>query len=296
DFEEINLEPDTFWNGIDQSGGFTSGAAFFPNFYNPAFGGFWDSGWAISNKTDGTTSGAVNLYSAKPASGFNSATYVVGKQNAVIRLDASAMGQTIAGVYLTNGTYAHNSMRDGDQFAKKFGGDDGDDADFFKLTIQKYLDGELGEEQVEFYLADYRFTDNSQDYIVDSWEFVDLTSLGSVDSLLFVMSSSDVGVYGINTPLFFCLDDLTFSQSTSVQNPTALDLKLYPNPVSETLYIDGEEHRGDLQIFNQQGQVIYYQSEASGSQQIEVGHLPKGLYFVRWQKSDQVYQGRFVRS
>ena len=48
-------------------------------------------------------------------------------------------------------------------------------------------------------LADYRFEDNSQDYIVDTWEFIDVsaTSLNAADTIAFVLSSSDVGVrYG----------------------------------------------------------------------------------------------------
>jgi hypothetical protein len=37
------------------------------------------------------------------------------------------------GVYVTNTTYAYNSMRDGDMFAKKFGGPTGNDPDWYKL-------------------------------------------------------------------------------------------------------------------------------------------------------------------
>ena len=54
-----------------------------------------------------------------------------------------------------------------------------------------------------FFLADFRFDDDSEDYVVNKWEFVDLTDLGIVKRLEFELSSSDAG-----TPLYFCLDNL----------------------------------------------------------------------------------------
>ncbi len=196
-------------DGRDGSGGFDQGQAFFPNTYNPDFGGFWSSGWALSGRTDSVTSGFTNLLSAITGRGFgNSLQYAVGQQNAVVQLQGPARGATVQGLYVTNTTYAHNSMRDGDDFAKPFGGPDGTDPDFFRLTVRKFLNGQLGKDSVEVYLADYRFENDSLDFILDDWAFLDLQSLGPADSLLFTLASSDVGEFGINTPLFFALDNL----------------------------------------------------------------------------------------
>jgi hypothetical protein len=99
-------------------------------------------------------------------------------------------------------------MRNGDAFAKKFGGVTGDDPDWFKLTIIG-LDGvgaQIG--SVEFYLADFRFADNGQDYIVEDWTFVDLSSLGAVRGLDFALESSDTAFGFLNTPSYFALDDI----------------------------------------------------------------------------------------
>jgi hypothetical protein len=115
---------------------------------------------------------------------------------------------TISGAYFTNTTYAYLSMLEGDSFAKQFGGVTGDDEDYFKLII-KGID-EMGEYTgtVDFYLADFRFEDNSLDYIVDEWTWVDLTSLGDVIGLEFSLESSDAGDWGMNTPAYFAMDDL----------------------------------------------------------------------------------------
>ncbi|MCK4822507.1 DUF4465 domain-containing protein, partial [bacterium] len=63
---------------------------------------------------------------------------------------------------------------------------------------------------IDFYLADYRFTDNSLDYIVKGWTWLDLSGFGNdVIGLQFALSSSDVGQWGMNTPAYFALDDVT---------------------------------------------------------------------------------------
>ena len=186
DFEDLDVPQDSFLNGVDQSGGFQSGQHFFPNVYSTDFGGYWKSGWALSTMQDSITSGPGNQYSAKPSSGaLGSTTYAVGQQGTIIYYNDSDFWQQPLSIWVTNSTYAYNSMRDGDMFAKKFGGPTGDDPDFFLLQIFKYKNGVLGPEHLEVYLADYRSNDQEEDYILDEWVEVDLSSLGPADSLLF---------------------------------------------------------------------------------------------------------------
>src|SRR3954468_17857572 len=174
-FENLTLAPGSYWNGSAKPKGtsFTSGDAIFPNYYD----GYWSSGWAYSNTTDSSTSGYTNMYSAVTAKGFNgSANYAIGTNGSVIKLNVIPEGQKAKGVYVTNGTYAALSMRDGDGvggFARRFGDTTminsgkphGDVKDWFKLTIKGYKSGTLKTDSVDFYLADYRFDDNSKDYI-----------------------------------------------------------------------------------------------------------------------------------
>ncbi|MFH1719547.1 MAG: DUF4465 domain-containing protein, partial [Planctomycetota bacterium] len=117
--------------------------------------------------------------------------------------------QVVGGLYVTNGNYAYYSMLNGDAFSKKFGGNSGDDPDWFMLTITgKDVDGVVSG-TADFYLADYRAAESADDYIVDTWRYVDLTSLGKVKNLEFTLSSSDVGDWGMNTPASFALDTIT---------------------------------------------------------------------------------------
>ena len=126
----------------------------------------------------------------------------------IVSLTGSTEGHTVSGAYFTNTTYAYLSMRDGDGIAKKFGGVSGNDPDWFKLSITGIDNSDEYTATLDFYLADFRFADNSQDYIIDSWAWVDLTSLGNVVGIEFVVTSSDVGDYGMNTPAYFAIDNL----------------------------------------------------------------------------------------
>jgi hypothetical protein len=112
-------------------------------------------------------------------------------------------------------------MKNGDSFAKKFGGPTGNDPDFFLLTVQGFGAGGAPTETVNFYLADYRFTNTSLDYIVSGWRTVDLTTLGAATRLTFGLSSLDTGPFGMNTPAYFALNNLTV---TPVPEPGALAL------------------------------------------------------------------------
>ena len=286
-FEENDLPTNSFLNGSDGEAGYQSGQAFYPTNYNPNFGGFWQSGWAMSTVRDSSTSGFGNLYGVKAFSGVTSFTYAVGQQSAKIHLAENAAGKVVFGFYITNTTYAYNSMRDGDDFAKQFGGEDGTDPDFFKVDIQKYSNGQLAPQTVEFYLADFRSDDSNEDYIVKDWQWVDLTSLGNVDSLQFTLSSTDVGDNGINTPLFFAIDNLKLTDAISTSNEKfALNkerIKFYPNPTINAITIDLEEREivGTIQIFDGLGRSLIQQSFETKKPRIDVSRLEVGTYILQ---------------
>ncbi len=211
DFSNLSLPPEYYWNGSDQSGGFASGGAYFSNKYHADWGSW--NGWAYSNVSDNATQGWINQYSAITGAGMPSGqtqipiyaiTYV--DQESVIRFQEPSAHE-VKGVFITNSTFAALSMKYGDAFAKKFGGVDGNDPDWFKLSMWGMKDDEPTE-TIEFLLADYRFEDNSENYIIQTWQWVELSTLGKVDSLLFTLSSSDMGDWGMNTPAYFALDHL----------------------------------------------------------------------------------------
>jgi len=219
DFEEFagpphSLAAQSYYNGADEAGGFDSSGAHFSNSFTDWGGGFtsW-AGWAVSNVVDTTTPGYVNQYAAWPGSGAGgSALYGVAYASVFDPLPAITLpaGAQVQSLQVTNTTYAGLAMRNGEYPAKKFGGDSGTDPDWFKLTITGLDAASVPIGTVDFYLADYRAANSADDYIVDAWTTVDLSSLAAARTLQFSMSSSDVGTFGINTPTYVAIDNLTF--------------------------------------------------------------------------------------
>lgn len=198
-----------FTTGVGNSGSFAN--TFSEKYDAPDGGGSLEytswSGWAYSRTTDTTTPGFGNQYSAIAGSGAGgSSVYGVSYTDTSVVFNES-FDFAGRGIFVTNTTYAYYSMLNGDTFAKQFGGATGTDEDFFTLTVEGYLEGgSTG--TVDFFLADYRSANPGDDYIVSDWRFVNLGSLGVVDTLMFNLSSSDNGIFGMNTPDYFAIDNI----------------------------------------------------------------------------------------
>lgn len=283
DFEIFSLTSNQFLNGNDNSGGFQVDNAFLFNEYNASFDAW--SGWAISNVTDNLSPGYANQYASMAGSGYNNSSnyavsYVSGASH--IRLDASAAGGVVEGFYVNNNAFAYYSMKDGDAFAKKFGGPSGNDPDFFLLSIRKYLNGQLYPQTIEVYLADFRFANNAQDYIISEWTYVDLQSLGNVDSLEFTLSSSDVGSFGMNTPAYFCLDEFTTKNEVTAISDLSLDksqVSLYPSFVQRDIHISNKTNSNlELTLIDALGNVLVKRNISAGSSNLNLEFLSSGYY------------------
>lgn len=293
DFENLTLNTNSYWDGSDMSGNhnnkqftstFISGDANYVNVFDTTYGaayGYWLGGFAYSNMTDSVTSGSANRFSSRAGSGANSSSnYIVSQNNSTIVLTGAAANNNVNGLYVANSTYAANSMRDGDSFAKQFGGVSGNDPDWFLLTIKGYNSGNLTNDSVNFYLADYRFTNNSQDYIVKDWQWVDLSSLGNIDSVYFMLTSSDTGSFGMNTPGIFCIDNFNDQSVGVAMTINKNEFKLYPNPASTFINVEIEKNK-EAVIFDVAGKVITRKSLLKGKNRISIDHLKPNIYFVR---------------
>lgn len=295
DFENLTLPAESYWNGSSGGNGFQSGDAFFPtDYYTPW--AFWQGGSAYSNATDSVTAGFGNLYGVRAGSGFGgSDNFAVVQNDAVVRLLEGAV--SVLGFYVTNGTYAARSMELGDDFGKQFGSplnaagvEDGTNGeDWFLLAISGHKDGNPTVASVEFYLADFRSANDENDFIVTDWQWVDISILGEVDSINFALSSSDVGDFGMNTPAFFILDNLT----TENVEPTAIiaanastGLQVFPNPSSGKVSISGIYQGQFVRITDVTGRVVaerVVQTEAMLN--LDLSYLMAGTYLI--EVSDQ---------
>lgn len=97
-------------------------------------------------------------------------------------------------IAVTNSTWGYYGMKNGSYPSLAF-----TDSSFCYLYINGVKDGKKTG-SVKVVLA------NGTD-ILKTWQTVDLSSLGEVNSLYFQMESSDSGSYGMNNPAYFCIDE-----------------------------------------------------------------------------------------
>lgn len=212
DFEDVGaaLAPGS---AVNDSLGFSSQGVGFNNQFTDFGGGFstW-GGFAYSNVQNSVMPGFANQFAAyRPATPLEAGTYAVGFVDAFVPFYPRitfASDVEVVSIKVANTTYAALSMRDGDAFAKRFGGPSGDDADFFRLTIQGFDAANVSTGSVDFFLADYRFENAALDTIVGGFTTLDLSTLGTLRALEFTLSSSDSGPFGMNTPASFAIDDV----------------------------------------------------------------------------------------
>lgn len=203
DFDDNALAPDSFYDPAANTV-WTSGNASFEHTWNDTFNCCWGN-FTYSNRTDTTTAGFLNDRSAITGDGFGAGqdNYAIGYTGNGGASFTFGSAQTVLGGYFTNTTYAYLAMANGDDgndpaFVKgPFG-----EGDFLQLTVTG-LDasgGALG--SLDFLLADGA-------NVIDQWTWFDTSALGEVYGLSFALSSSDNGAFGMNTPAYFAVDNIS---------------------------------------------------------------------------------------
>lgn len=212
-FESLTLSPSSYANGnpgnlspgSSVSVPFQFGGVAFANTFgiDAAWGFAYWNGFAISNVENTTDGTWTNQYAAKPGSGHLSANYAVAYSSAATIMFPEPV--VASGLRIANTTYAYAIMTEPDPngFSVPLGQDG-----WFSVTATGSRNGETVAFE-EFFLADLRGTNPIG--VRGGWNWFDLSDLGLIDSLAFSFAGSDVGEYGLNTPAYFAMDDLTFA-------------------------------------------------------------------------------------
>lgn len=230
-FEDVPLGSGGIWQPPVGENEMPSGGWLFTNFNEY---GYW-GGFTASNRTDLNQTGLNAQYTAVPGVGYDGSSqyavaYTYGMQTEVYAADGQT--HTVTGCYITNNLWAYQDIFEGSMGQTPFGGLTGDDPDWFKLTATgKNANGQtVGE--LDFYLADYRFANNEEDYVVDTWEWFDLSPLGPVASISFSLSSTKSNYGGMITPAYFCMDNFNGGGAAPDMPPYIV------NPVSDVVFND----------------------------------------------------------
>ena len=215
-FEDVVIGASQYYNGADEAGLFTSSDYSFMNYYDTTYASWYGFAASATTGADYAGWGTASAYNSCVGGGMESKQFAVGYYSEY-NYTADGQGPAIYAekafkpeyMYVTNAAYAYISMLNGDAYAKKF-----DENDYLLLKIigRTADDKETG--HVDFYLA-------KDGKIVNEWTKVDLTPLGAVDHIDFSMDSSDKGVYGINTPTYFCIDNMKSEYTNDI--PTGIN-------------------------------------------------------------------------
>lgn len=256
-----------------------------------SWGGY--SGFNFSNIKDDTTQSFTNDKSVITGMGYDSSanygicfvpldfagadptkTIPVGA-----KLTDSAAGHPVEGAYITNTTYAYWYMQNHFQ-----------SGNWFKLTVRGYLNGQQVADSVDLMLAQVSDSDTN---ILNAWTWVDMSTLGNVDSLTFDLSSNDtVGGFGMNNPAYFAMDNLTtLDADTTGDDSTGtniiaikqskLNFSVSPNPVQNKLTVISS-NPVDVAIYDLSGKCVVFQKQVNN---LDVSQLSSGVYIIKaWDK------------
>jgi len=294
DFESISLPTNSFWNGSDLTGTSNGTGLFesvmieggheFSSQFDTTWGapGYWSQGWAYSNQTSDMLTGTAGQHSSYAGGAYSGSNYAIGKNGSEIILAGGVSPE----LRITNVNYAAYSMLNGDSFGKQFGSqydangsvDGTDGEDWFLLKILCYNLSDVLVDSVELYLADYRFADNTQDYIQKDWTTVSLNSSETLGRLKFSLTSSDEGQWGMNTPAFFAIDNLSAGSVNIEENELAY--RIYPNPAIDIVNIQTNSDKGTIEIFDITGKQISRKNYTSEMFQLNISSFPAGTYYA----------------
>ncbi len=228
-FEDVPLGSGGIWQPPVGENEMPSGGWLFTNSTQY---GYW-GGFTASNRTDLSQTGLNAQYTAAAGCGYDGSTqyavaYTMGVQTDVYATDGQL--HTVTGCYVTNNLWTYQDILQGGYGELPYGGTTGNDPDWFKVTATgKNASGQtVG--TLDFYLADYRFANNEEDYVLNTWEWFDLSPLGNVATISFSLSSSRGSGYNMITPAYFCMDNFNGGGA-------APDLPPYiVNPVQDVVF------------------------------------------------------------
>lgn len=153
--------------------------------------------------TDGTNHGAG-------CDGSNTFAIVYGNSESAASFNLSAGAEyIIENIQICPTAYVYGVITEGNPFGNNPGQHLRDIGGWFKVTATGYdADGnEIG--TVEKYLCDYRSSSSIVE-LSTIWQSWSLSELGKINRVMIDFDGSDMGDYGLNTPSYLAIDNITF--------------------------------------------------------------------------------------
>jgi hypothetical protein len=205
--------------GDDQYVGYYDAASDLVMPINESYGSFdfWNGGIAVSRWNEMTVNSYANqcsVYYSDPVTGFGghngSKTFAVhnGYEGAwsspseIFFLDENTE-RTFDSFWVCNSTYACLTATLGNDLARPL---DVAHQDYLRVVVRGFDKSGLPTGSAEYYPVDFRTSTSPG--VATGWRKVDLRPLGAVHRLQLSVEGSDVTSGELNTPAYFCFDDM----------------------------------------------------------------------------------------
>ena len=172
------------------------------------WGGFAHSKVFDTDAKNGLFQNQYAAYNSKAASGDGFLLYYYDSYNEpcdiIFKDEESVVRLSSVKLNLTTYTYASITDEDINDYARVFA-----EGDYLKVVFYAVdAFGRTVGEGVECYVVDYR---DGKRFVADNWQEFYLPGILS-NRVRVTIETSDVGEWGANTPLYICMDDLTYTR------------------------------------------------------------------------------------
>ena len=189
-------------------------------------------------------------------------------------------GEVVNGMYITNNVWTYSAVVNGDAMTPAFA-----QGDYFKVMIigeKMNVEGTdttyTVTDTIDYYLADFR---GESLMVVNTWQWIDLSGLGKINRIQFAFDGTKTNQWGLLTPTYFCYNDFNATRPVETKvNYESINVTLYPNPVTDFLYITGMEGTCNVEMHSLDG-VLVYKGTMNNFGSIDVSSMTKGVYMVR---------------
>lgn len=213
-FEDWCLEPEDIWigdtvKGYDTEQTVYSGSFRFPNLYMHAYRSW--AKFAVSSMSDDWYLSLPDQFNSSSGRGAcNSNTFGVAYIEPAYgetAFEVSKAGTDIdmRGIWLNNSAWVKEAVLYGDGMSTIEGGFT--NGDWFRLTLTGVRTNGSGITK-DIYLADYRDEDVRNHYVIDSWQWFDLSAFGPIHKISFSVAGTKKNQFGLTTPAYVCLDGI----------------------------------------------------------------------------------------
>jgi hypothetical protein len=79
----------------------------------------------------------------------------------------------------------------------------------------------------------------------------------------------------------FMIDDISINTTLGIANQDAIKMKVFPNPVSETVFVEAEEIILDVEITDNAGRLLIGKSVDKRKVSLDISELANGICFLR---------------